>query len=653
MSEKIEKASDDQSEGKESNTLDQDDISKLIDEIQGEENSSETEDQAEKTTDDETKQEFDETKDDQSEGEESSTLKQDDISKLIEVQSEEKLSEVEETEETTENVEKNNEGEKNDKTEMPEGENTQTVESNDDIVKVKEIEEKAGSQEQDENSDGEHKKSENKTDETDKKEEIDEEGNGSFKGLDPDDEIEIDGDPDSETDKSDNKDNKSKKNVEEKNKKSKKDDGGGKTVILKEVKKESKVRKFKLLISCILCIIFIAVLFGVYAFLKKSGTEIIKVEETSQPKHIEKPGNKYSEEQNKEQIKVYETKDILLSDSIIAKMEEITKLRGELLIKEGEIADLIRNYKNGISEMENEILSVKQNNQINSFNVAIKNKKIEFGMMTIQRRLAYIEQIDPPYKWLNQGIEELQFLKRKIEIDAQISRVISGIDMDKMIQEIDIVIQNYRTGIEKLEIDLKNVELMSLEMIWERIIDKEKFITGNNKKDDEPVGINKHDLTNEAKNNRMIWEEICSGNFKRKNEMTKLSIEAAKCLSKWKHADLFLNGISELSPEVARYLLKWQGNWICLNGVKKLSPEAAKHLFQWQGNWISLNGVYEISSGQMRYLPQWQGKQLELMGLKYKKTKSERFGLKSLAKWEKSGGKLYIPVEIRKVINKS
>ena len=32
------------------------------------------------------------------------------------------------------------------------------------------------------------------------------------------------------------------------------------------------------------------------------------------------------------------------------------------------------------------------------------------------------------------------YLKHKIEIDAQISRVISGIDMDKMIQEIDVVI---------------------------------------------------------------------------------------------------------------------------------------------------------------------------------------------------------------------
>ncbi len=613
MSEEIKKTSGDQREGKESNVQEQDEISKLIDEMQGEENSSEMEDMAEKTPDDKTKKESDETKADESEGKKSTNLNQDDIPKLIdEVQTEEKSSEAEEEGDKTEHIENDNEGENIAKSEMPEDENTQVAENNDDNVKENEIEEKAGSQEQDEKAVSEDKKSEKKTGEKDKKEE----------------------------------------NHKDKDKKSKKDADGGQAVILKEAKKESKSNRFKFFIAFFLCIVFIAVLFEGYAFFKKSGSDKIKTEKPIQPEQIAKPGNKYNEEQTSQQLKIYGTKDTLLSDSIIDKVEEIKKLRNELLIKEGQIADLIRNYKNGISKMEDEILKVSQNNEINSFGVAIRNKKIEFGMMTIQRRQAYIKKVGPPYKWLDQGIEELLYLKHKIEIDAQISSVISGIDMSKIIQEIDIVIQSYRTGIEKLEIDMKNVELMPLEMIWKVIIDRDKFATENNSKTDELVGINKSALTNKEKNNQMIWEEICNGNFKRKNQITKLSTGAAKCLSKWKHADLFLNRISELSPEVARYLLKWQGNWICLNGVEKLSPEAAKHLFQWQGNWISLNGISEVSSGLLRYLPEWQGKQLELMGLKYNQSKGEQVGLKSLAKWEKEGGKLYIPVHIRKVIQK-
>ena len=628
MSEEVEKTSGGEKKGKESKNLGQDDISKLIDEMQGEGNLSEAEEQAEKANDNDTKN-------DEGKDEGSKTLDQDDISKLIDqVQSEENSAETEETEGKKDPGKKDQEVEKNVKKETAEGKNKQTSKNND--GNDKKIEEKEGGQE---------------PDEKDKREE-DEEDNGGFEGLDSDDEVEIDGDPEKERDKSDREetDNKNKINNKDKGKKRKKDAGDGQVFIFKGVKNRLKGKRVKLLISCILCVVFIAVLFGVYAFFKKSGADDIKAKVPFQPKQLSKPGNKYNQEQTRQQIKVYETKDILLSDSIIAKLKEITKLRNELLAKEGEIADLIRNYKNGISKVENEILREKRNSGMNSFNDAIKNKKIEFGMMAIQRRLAYIEKIDQPYKWLNHGIEELLYLKRKIEIDARISRVISGIDMDKMIKEIDIVIQSYLTGIEKLKIDMKNVELISLEMIWKRIIDKEKYTLCNNEKADESVEINKTTLTNEKKNNRMIWEEICSGKYERKNEMTKLSTEAAKCLSKWKHADLFLNGVSEISPEVARNLLKWKGNWICLNGVKKLSPEAAKHLFQWQGNWISLNGISEISSGLLRYLPQWQGKQLELMGLKYKRSKIEQVGLKSLAKWEKSGGKLYIPVQIRKVI---
>jgi len=262
------------------------------------------------------------------------------------------------------------------------------------------------------------------------------------------------------------------------------------------VKKESKSKRYKFFIAFFLCVVFIAVLFEGYAFFKKSGSDKIKTEKPIQPEQIAKPGNKYNEEQTSQQLKVYGTKDILLSDSIIDKVEEITKLRNELLIKEGQIADLIRNYENGISKMEDEILKVRQNNEINSFSGAIKNKKIEFGMMTIQRRQAYIKKVGPPYQWLDQGIEELLYLKHKIEIDAQISRVISGIDMSKIIQEIDIVIQSYRIGIEKLEIDMKNVERMPLEMIWKMIINRDKFATENNSKTDELVGINKSAFTN-------------------------------------------------------------------------------------------------------------------------------------------------------------
>jgi len=674
MSEEAEIKSGEESESEEANSLGQDDISSLIDEMQNEKNPAESKDEDEKSIGDETKQDPDEIKDDKNEDMESNDLNQDDISKLIdEVQTKVKSSEADEKEDITENVEHDHEGEKSTESEKLEAETTQPIESIDDNAKEGDAEEQTETQERDENPDEkvektvkEDNKSEKEADEKDEKKENDEENNDSFKGLDSDDEIEIDGESDPESDvgsesetdaetdaqkeaiDKENNDKQSKQDEEEKE--NEKDVGSGQAVKLIEVKKRSKGKRFKLFIISIVSVACIAILLGLFTFFKKPETDINKSAKPSQPEQTAKPESKYSEDQQAQNKKETETKDIILSDSIIAKLNDITELKDELLIKEREIADLIKNYKDGISEMEDEILRVKQNNQIDSFNVAIQNKKIEFGMMTIQRRLAYIEKISPPYSWLNQGIEELLYLKRKIKIDSRVSRVISGIDMDKMIQEIDIVTQSYRTGMENLKIDMQNIELAPFELIWEKIIDKERFSEANTQKDNESVGIKKTAFSTEGNNNQVIWEEICTGNFKRKNEMTALSTGGAKCLSKWKHADLFINGLSELSPKVAKYLLKWEGNWICLNGVKELSPEAAKYLFQWQGNWISLNGLSQISSEILKHLPQWQGKQLELMGLKYKKTKSEQVGLKSLVKWEKSGGKLYIPAQIRQVI---
>jgi len=650
MSEEKNITSEEEDKGKESNNLDQDDISKLIDEMQSEEISSATDNQVEKTTDEGKKGESDEIKDDQRE--ESTTLNQDDISRL-EVQNEDKSSESEKREEQTENNVKDNEDKKNDENEMMKDEKTETAKSND------KVEEKATVNKED----GREK------DETPEKK-IDEEDNNGFKSLDSEDEVEIDGDLDSEAnpetdpefntepgtekDKNENEDNGeiSKKENDDKNKETEKGSNSSPAVKTKMVKKKTKGKNFTMLISCISIIACIAVLLGLYAFFKKTGDNNKKSEESFESEQIRKLENKNSEGETTDQIKYYENKNIILNNSIFAKLDEIADLRDELLIKEKEIAELVQNYKSSISEMEDEILRVKQNFQISSFGDAIKNKKIEFSMMTIQRCLAYIEKIEQPYRWLNQGSEELLYLKRKIEIDSRISRVINGIDMDKIIKEADIVIQSYRNGIEKLEIEMKNVNLMPLETIWERLISKKKFAVKNNKKNDDKFEKKKTALRNEEINNRVIWEEICSGNYKRKNEMTNLSIEAAKCLSRWKHVDLFLNELLELSPDVAKHLLKWEGNWICLNGVKKLSSEAAKYLFQWQGNWISLNGISEISSGLLMYLPQWKGKQLELMGLKYKKTRSEIAGLEALAKWKKAGGKLYVPAQIRKVIEK-
>ncbi len=636
------------SETKESGSLNQDDIAKLLNEMQSEENSSEPEKNNPSH---------------ESKANESSSLNQDDISKLLnQVQNEEQDPAPEEKPDSTESksnesstlsqddisnllnqVQNEEQGpapeEKPDSTESKSNESKSL--SQDDISNLLD-EEKANQKEDpsEEISDDEMMKEKNSAPEDD----------NSFEGLDSlsdddmeasDDEMDIDEpeiaiEPPGE--------------VEKPAIEIKKDSPKKQKIILQEVKVSSNKKWLTISLILIFCTLIGIGIFIGYKFYLNPDTKINQMGSPSQPTLSVNPANKIVGETPKPGITNSPVESNQPNTNVIVKLEEITNLRKELAIKEDEIAELIKNYKDGIRQMEAEILKIKQTHQINTFRDAVKDKKIEFGMMTIQRRLAYIESIKQPYEWLNQGIEELQYLKNKIEIDAQISRVISGVDMDKMVREIDVVLQEYRTGIETLQIKMDEAGHISLEAIWKRILNKENTATGKNNISEAPYPNRKLENGNGKNKNQVIWKEICNGYFKRKNEMTTLSVNAAKCLSKWRHADLILNGLTDLSPKAAKRLLKWKGNWICLNGIKKLSPETAEYLFQWHGNLISLNGLPEISSGMVKSLPHWQGKQLELMGLKYKKTKRERIGLKALADWEASGGKLYIPVGIRKAI---
>jgi hypothetical protein len=116
-------------------------------------------------------------------------------------------------------------------------------------------------------------------------------------------------------------------------------------------------------------------------------------------------------------------------------------------------------------------------------------------------------------------------------------------------------------------------------------------------------------------------------------------------------SDLFLNNVSEISPGVARQLIYWKGSWICLNGIRALSARASHYLFQWDGNWISLNGLTEFPAEIGETLLQWEGRQLELMGLQYIEDFPAKIAFEYLARWERAGGKLFVPKSVRKEID--
>jgi hypothetical protein len=318
-----------------------------------------------------------------------------------------------------------------------------------------------------------------------------------------------------------------------------------------------------------------------------------------------------------------------------ARLRDVNRLRETLLLKKHEIGELKKHYRTGIKTLEYEILQETLRNNIHTFQGALKNKRIELKIRTIQRRLVYIDKLDRPLIWIEQGSEELLYLKRKANFDLLMVEIASGIDMDMHMRHIDAALQKYRLTADNLAINTEGAELLPLETLWKKLYLKSKN--------------NPHLLVDIE--NWFIEQEICNGDLKRIGELSGISAEAGRCIAQMEGSDLFLNGIEDLSPTIAKQLCQWRGKWICLNGVKELSPPAAKQLFQWEGEWISLNGLSAFPPELAKYLGQWKGKQLELMGLAFSKDQHDKIALKYMAEWEKAGGKLFVPESIRTMID--
>ena len=235
-----------------------------------------------------------------------------------------------------------------------------------------------------------------------------------------------------------------------------------------------------------------------------------------------------------------------------------------------EIRELKAHYGNEIVKLENDILKEILSKKIENYQQALHNQRIELGLHTIQRRLAYIQKLDDPQHWLEQGSEKLLYLKRKAVFDLQIIDIAGGIDMDIHKQHITAAVQKYRLTADNLAIDLESSTMQPLESIWQKLFAKTK---------DNP------NLQTEL-DDWYIQQEVCKGDLFRIGELSNFSIDTAKCVVEFNGSDLFLNNISTLSPQVAKYLCQWKGKWMCLNGVQILSPATAQYLFQWEGQWI-------------------------------------------------------------------
>jgi hypothetical protein len=311
-----------------------------------------------------------------------------------------------------------------------------------------------------------------------------------------------------------------------------------------------------------------------------------------------------------------------------AKLREVDALRQALLAKKDEILQLQQTYHYGVLELEEEAARLIKRTGIDGPAPALKNRQLELALQSLQRRQAYRDSLAKPLRWIELGSEELLYLKRRTVFDLQLKEIAEGIDMKSNMADIDSALARYQPTAEKLAMGSPAQANASMEMIWKRLAEqaRQAVISAEDQRDQEIVA------------------EVCSGNLGRLSELTNLTLRAARCLAESGAMELFMNRLIQASPAAAQKLCEWPGQWLCLNGFTRLSPELARHLFGWPGERISLNGLSEVPAEAAAYLAGWKGRHLELMGLR------KATGIECLARWEASGGKLYVPDGFRKEI---
>jgi len=150
-----------------------------------------------------------------------------------------------------------------------------------------------------------------------------------------------------------------------------------------------KISTLKVTISAIL---ITAVFSGFYFF---DGNSNIRATSKSVSKTSEKRAFSKSRVDRKKTINPATPKFSSIYD---AKIEEVTALRDSLLLKQEEVMRLKNQYREGIEELEKEISDELQNGISNTFLQAMENTSIAFALRTIQRRQAYIQQLESPAK---------------------------------------------------------------------------------------------------------------------------------------------------------------------------------------------------------------------------------------------------------------
>ncbi len=151
------------------------------------------------------------------------------------------------------------------------------------------------------------------------------------------------------------------------------------------------------------------------------------------------------------------------------KLNEIDALQQRLKGKIDLAAEKIDQLRQKTQELKNEIIDQKDEHAIETYQRAVLNPRIDYNLKLIQLLHGYITCLNDKIMYFQIGQETLNYFYRQAEDDLLMIKTLNDLEIDKLIAQINKVLNEYIPETTKPLFEVNDVPLKDLEQIWSEI----------------------------------------------------------------------------------------------------------------------------------------------------------------------------------------
>jgi hypothetical protein len=155
--------------------------------------------------------------------------------------------------------------------------------------------------------------------------------------------------------------------------------------------------------------------------------------------------------------------------SLQQRLADISLLHSQLQERIASAETLRETLYNEVKNLRAEVLALKKERQIRTFDQGIEIPRIRYNLTLIRELKGYIANFNEKIRFLQIGADKLYYLYHQTDDDLRIVHTLSDLKIEALLSQIDGVMDAYLPEAHNLLMDLSRIPYESPERIWEEI----------------------------------------------------------------------------------------------------------------------------------------------------------------------------------------